>query len=161
MNPAFSRRRAVQLGFTLIELMIAVAIIGILLRLAYPAYTKSVMKTRRADAKTALLDLAAREERFLATANQYTNTATSLGYNAGSTITVAAPMNVVTGTTAFYQLEVSVTAPAGATPAAYAASAIPVGVQATLDTQCATFMLDNTGKQSVNGTSSASPADCW
>ena len=83
MHFAFSPRRSAQGGFTLIELMIAVAIVGILVRLAYPAYTKSVMKSRRADAKTALLDLAAREERYLATANSYTNTATALGYNTG------------------------------------------------------------------------------
>jgi type IV pilus assembly protein PilE len=158
MTFAFSRRRATQGGFTLIELMIAVAIVGILVRLAYPAYTKSVMKSRRADAKTALLDLAAREERYLATANTYTQTATALGYPAGSTITPASPMNVITGSTAYYQMSVAY---AAAQPASFVATATPVGVQLTADTQCGSFKLDNTGAQSVTGTSSSTPADCW
>ena len=59
-------------GFTLIELMITMAIIGILAAVAFPAYNQSVVKSRRSDAKTALLDLAQREERYLSTANQYT-----------------------------------------------------------------------------------------
>jgi len=161
MNSAYSRRRGVQPGFTLIELMIAVAIIGILMRLAYPSYTKSVMKTRRADAKTALLDLAAREERYLATANVYTDQAPTLGYTAGSTITPAAPMNVLTGSTAFYQMSVVFTAPTAATSftPTFTATATPIGVQATLDTQCGSYVIKNTGAQTISGT--GSPSDCW
>lgn len=47
------------------ELMITVAIIAILARIAYPSYQQYILKSHRADAKTALLDLAARQERFL------------------------------------------------------------------------------------------------
>jgi type IV pilus assembly protein PilE len=143
-------------GFTLIELMIAVAIVGILVKLAYPAYTQSVKKSRRADAKTALLDLAQREERFMSTNNTYSQIAApDLGYNSGSTITTAAPMNVVTGSSAYYQLAVSLP-----TSTTFTATATPIGAQ-TGDTQCGTFTLTNAGVQSVSGTSSATPGDCW
>jgi len=47
-----------QQGFTLVELMVTVAIVGILASIAYPSYQNSVMKSRRADAKSALLELA-------------------------------------------------------------------------------------------------------
>jgi type IV pilus assembly protein PilE len=152
--PSFSRPRAAR-GFTLIELMIVVAIVGILVRVAYPAYMQSVKKSRRADAKTALLDLAQREERYMATANIYTTSAPALGYPNGSTITIASPMNVMTGTAAYYTLQVDVQA---ATPTAFTAKALRTGSQVA-DTQCGDYTLTNTGAQSVSGTGNAS--DCW
>ena len=154
MNMPFHASRARQRGFTLIELMIAVAIIGILLRLAYPAYQNSVMKSRRADAKTALLDLAQREERYLATANQYTTSAPALGYATGTTVTVASPMTIQNGSASFYTLAVS--AP---TTTSFSATATPTGAQLSKDTQCGAFTIDNTGRQTISGTGNAT--DCW
>lgn len=58
-------------GFTLIELMIVVAIVAILARLAYPAYTDSVAKGKRAEARTALMSLLQQEERYLTQMNTY------------------------------------------------------------------------------------------
>ena len=58
-------------GFTLIELMVTVAIVAILSAIAYPAYTEYILKSRRTDAKNALLDLAARQERFYSLNNKY------------------------------------------------------------------------------------------
>jgi type IV pilus assembly protein PilE len=155
--------RTAARGFTLIELMVTVAIVGILAAVAYPMYTQSVLKSRRADAKTALLDLAQREERYMSTANQYSMTATpDLGYNTGTTVTGAAPLPVLSGSTAYYNLSVVVPAPgapAGSTNS-FLATAAPVGNQVK-DTKCGSFTLSSAGVQAVLGTSSATPGDCW
>ena len=71
-------------GFTLIELMVTVAIATILISIAIPAYNTQIRKSRRTEAKTALLDLAGREERFYNTSSppNYSSTPSDLGYGA-------------------------------------------------------------------------------
>lgn len=58
-------------GFSLIEIMIVVAIIGILASVAYPSYMSSILKGRRAEGKAALLDLMQQQERFMTQTNSY------------------------------------------------------------------------------------------
>jgi len=65
-------------GLTLIELMIVIAIVSILAAIGYPAMTKYVQKSRRAEAKSALQDLALRQTRWRANHTSYTSTLTDL-----------------------------------------------------------------------------------
>src|SRR4030088_1099144 len=70
-------------GFSLIELMVVVAIATILFAIAVPSYMTYIRQSRRVEAKTAVLDLAGREERFLSTnPAAYTAVPGSLGYPA-------------------------------------------------------------------------------
>ncbi|HEY2036541.1 MAG TPA: type IV pilin protein, partial [Steroidobacteraceae bacterium] len=140
-------------GFTLIELMITVVVASILLAIAIPSYRSQVQKSRRTDAKTAALDLAAREQRYFSLQSAFTTSAQNLAYgNAAATF----PMTVGSG---YYS--VNVTAPAGANPPTFTITATAVGSQAS-DSQCASFTVDNTGKQSSLDSGGAdSTATCW
>jgi type IV pilus assembly protein PilE len=60
-----------QLGFTLMELMITVAIVGLLAAVAYPSYTSSILKGKRAQGRTALVELIQQQERYLTQRNCY------------------------------------------------------------------------------------------
>ena len=131
-------------GFTLIELMVTVAIVAILATIASAAYTSQVQKSRRTDARSALLDLAGREEKLFSTTNAYSATATDLGY-------AAFPVAVGSG---YYNLSAAV----GNPPVTYVITATAIGTQAN-DTQCATLSVDQLGVQSSTGTGTA--ATCW
>ena len=96
-------------GFTMVELMVVVVIASVLMAIAIPTYLDKVRKSRRTEAKTALLDLAGREERFYNTNNTYSSTPSDLGYGA---VAAAFPMTVGSG---YYQVSVVVTAAAGRT----------------------------------------------
>lgn len=67
-------------GFTLIELIVAVAIIGILTTVALPNYQRYVVRSNRVAAQAAMMDLANREQQYLLANRAYTNSLTTLGY---------------------------------------------------------------------------------
>lgn len=146
--------RSASTGFSLIELMVAVTIVSILAGIAIPGYTQQVRQSRRTEARLALLDLAAREERFMTTNNAYTSVPANLGYSG------TFPQVIGSG---YYQVSVCVAAaaPCGSSSATtgnlFLAQATPVGSQ-TADAQCTSFTLDSTGVQAATGTTSTT---CW
>lgn len=142
-------------GFSLIELMVVVVIIAILASIAVPAYTSSIRKSRRTEAKTALLDLAAREERYFATQNVYSTSPAALAYGSG-----AWPVPIGN----YYSISSVSSAPATATtPGTYTLQIQPTAGSPQLqDTSCQTFQLDQTGKESsLDVNSNDSSTTCW
>src|ERR1700722_13513632 len=107
-------------GFTLIELMIVVLVITILTVVAVPSYTNQVRKSRRAEVKSMLLDLAAREERYMATNGVYTTSATALGLSAFPQLTASTYYSIAVPTITTATVS-SITA--AATPATYSFTA--------------------------------------
>lgn len=71
-----------QKGFSLIELMIVVVIVGILAAVAIPSYQNYVVKGNRAAAQAFMMDVASREKQYLLDARSYTNNLTTLGVTA-------------------------------------------------------------------------------
>ncbi len=77
--------KKMQSGFTLIELMITVAIIGILAAIAYPSYQNYTKQTRRSDAQIALTQAANQQERFFTECNWYAQTLHGSSRSCGAT----------------------------------------------------------------------------
>lgn len=125
-------------GFTLIELMVVVAIIGILMAIAYPSYQEYVLRGNRSEGQAFLNDAAARQERYYAQNNTYADTVAKLGYaNNNSSNTK-------------YTLTIS-----NASATTYTLTATP----ARTDSKCGNLSLNQAGTKGETG--SGTLADCW
>ena len=150
-------------GFTLIELMIVVVIIGVLAMIAYPSYTKYVSQSRRSDGYTALSQIANNLEKFYSQCSAYTTdiksaTATNCTTPAGGTLGLGASGDQ--SPSQYYKLTIA-TAGAGVPAGGYLITATAQGVQVN-DTDCRTMTLDSTGaKKSKNSSSIDTSSICW
>jgi type IV pilus assembly protein PilE len=159
MSTPLEYRKHGSLGFTLIELMVTVAIVSVLATIAVTSYSSQVQKSRRTEAKSAVLDLAGREERLFSTTNAYSSVEAFLGYAAAGVPTVMTGMPFGNG---YYTLTAAVpdAVHQPGVASSYLLTATPVaGTSQANDTQCRSFTLNQLGVQAVTGTSTA--ATCW
>ena len=123
-----------QVGITLLELMIVLAVLSILAALALPSYEETMQRSRRSEAREALSDFAARQEQFFLDNKSYATTIGALGGGA-------------TTENGYYVITIPATS---ATTYTLTATAQPPQDQ---DTDCPTISLTSTGAKT--------PVDCW
>ena len=136
-------------GFTLVELMIAVVIVGILASIAIPAYTQYTVRAKRAAAESFIMSVANKQEQYILDARHYADTLALLN--------MTPPADV----SAHYNITITNvgTPPVYTTPPAYTINAVPTGAQLANDTKCGTVSIDQAGTKGETGTGTVS--DCW
>ena len=111
-------------GFTLLELMITVAVIGILAAIAYPSYQNYIIRAQRSAAQQLMLNIASREEQFLLDSRQYTGT-----LSGGIFTTAPEGWTCTAATCGNARYNVSVAANNAATPPTFVITATAIGLQ--------------------------------
>jgi len=131
-----------QKGFSIIELLIALAIFAIVTAIAIPSYTSFMNEARRADAIAMLTEVAGEQQRFLSEQNRYAVDMTEMGY----------PADPMTSAEGYYSISV-----ANPTPTSFVLTAARVvGEAQEDDAECGDFTLNSGGVKGAAG-----GVDCW
>lgn len=125
-------------GFTLIELMITVAVVGILAAIAYPSYQQQIQSSRRAEAQATLMDMAGKQQQFLLDTRAFADSVASLNFFVRSSVST------------YYTITIAATNSTTAPPT-FTITAAPSGSQ--VSDKCATLTIDQTGAKTPN--------TCW
>lgn len=143
-------------GVTLIELMIVVVVVGILAAIAIPSYRQYTMRAQRSDATTALLRVAAAQEKFYLQNNAYTATVTAAGLN----LVAAAPLTSEHG---WYSIAIDHPEFAGDVTRGFRVTATAVaGENQAVDTACRTFTINQAGRRTAATSGGADNTEaCW
>ncbi|WP_261843469.1 type IV pilin protein [Aliamphritea ceti] len=142
-------------GFSLLELMIAVAIVGIISALAYPSYIEYVKDTRRANATLALMSLAGDMERYYTTESSYVGAASGALPAIPLFGPAYSPVDATNAAAAEYNLRITSAAVDG-----FIIQAQRTGVQ--IGDDCGNFQLTQTGAKTIfNQATGLTSADCW
>ncbi len=137
--------RPAEKGFTLIELMITVAVIAILAAIAYPSYTEYVRRGRRVEAQNLLNDAAARQERYRAQNGKYSGDVGKLKLPHGSA-----------SEHGYYTLSTSPDEDSHS----FTLKATRAGAQIG-DPKCGDFTLDDKGIKGIASGTSGNASECW
>ena len=124
-----------HLGFSLIDVLITVAIVGILAAIAYPSYQSVMRKNNRAAAESYLADVAQRQQQYLLDQRSYAADVSTLGVPTPATVTP------------YYTIAIAV---AAGPPPSFSASAAPIGSQAS-DLSGQSLTITNTGAKGPSG----------
>ena len=135
-------------GFTLIELMIAIAIVAVLAAVAYPSYIQYIVRSNRAAAEGYMLEVTSLQQRYLLDARSYAGTMTALN--------ATVPSNVSPNYT-------RATAAVVGPPPGFTVTATPIGTQLARDTMCGVLVIDGTGVKQYQSTliDTAGVSACW
>ncbi|MCC5792689.1 MAG: type IV pilin protein [Legionellaceae bacterium] len=136
-------------GFTLIELMVVIFIVGILVTIAFPSYNEYITRTRRSDGHTALMDLASRLERYYSEHNTYA----TARINSGNAVDDV--LGSDRSTQGWYTLSITEQGPAN-----YTIQATPRNAQERADQHCANLTYNSLGQKGFSG-STGSLEQCW